>query len=42
LSIENIKNLNKENWSRALKYANLVAAESCTREGCNPYNITLV
>ncbi len=42
LDVKKIKNLSKKNWLSALEYANLVAAKSCTREGCNPYNITLV
>ena len=42
LDVKKIKNLSKNNWLSALEYANLVAAKSCTREGCNPYNINLV
>ena len=42
LDNKKIKNLSKQNWFNALEYANLVAAKSCTREGCNPYNINLV
>ena len=42
LDVKKIRNLSKNNWLSALEYANLVAAKSCTREGCNPYNINLV